>query len=102
MVAVRVTIRPSQNPQKKYDAVLEEPGIRAKKVSFGQAGAEDFTMHKDEERKRRYLARHRGEQWDNPLTAGFWSVRLLWNKPTLVASARDIQRQFPHLRVVIE
>ena len=32
--------------------------MKIKKVYSGQAGASDFTIHKDEERKQRYINRH--------------------------------------------
>lgn len=64
-------------------------------VDFGAAGYEDYTIHKDDERKARYVTRHRAhEHWADFHTAGFWSRWLLWNKPTLRASAADISRRF--------
>lgn len=55
----------------------------------------DFTLHKDPERKARYIARHQAhEHWEDPRSAGFWSRWLLWNKPSLRASAQDIKRRF--------
>ena len=100
MANVRVTIKTSSDPRKKYDAVIEEEGARTKTVRFGQRGASDYTMHKDPERKERYLARHRGkEDWNDYRTPGFWAARLLWNKPTIAASAADIRRAFPRLRI---
>lgn len=102
-MTTRVTIQPSGNPKKKLDAVIEEPGRRAKTVSFGQKGAQDFTTHKDPARKEQYLKRHRArEDWDNPRTAGFWATHLLWNQPAKAASVRDIQRQFPGLTVTLK
>ncbi len=32
-------------------------------VYFGAAGYPDFTIHKDEERKSRYIKRHNNEKW---------------------------------------
>ena len=99
-MTVHATIRPSSDPRKKFDAVLEQEGARTKTVRFGQKGALDFTQHKDEERKQRYLARRRAtEDWSDFRTPGFWAARLLWNKPTLAASARDIRQKFPKLQV---
>ena len=98
-MVVKVEITKSTNPKKKFDAVVHEPGARERKVSFGQRGAEDFTKHGDEERRQRYLARHGQEDWSDYKKAGFWSARLLWNKPSLLASARDIQRRFPQIRI---
>jgi hypothetical protein len=87
----------STNASKKYSAVTE--GKR--KVDFGASGYEDYTIHKDAERKRRYILRHKArENWDNPETAGFWSRWLLWNLPTLHESAQDIERRYG-LEVVI-
>jgi hypothetical protein len=52
------------------------------KVSFGAKGYQDFTIHKDEDRKQRYINRHkkREEQFWNKSgidTASFWSRFLL-------------------------
>ena len=52
-------------------------------------------MHKDDERKQRYIKHHeKRETWDDPLTAGFWSRSLLWNKNTLQESIDDINKRF--------
>ena len=45
----------SDKPEKKYYIITES----GKKVYFGQAGASDFTQHKDEGRKQRYINRHK-------------------------------------------
>lgn len=64
-------------------------------MSFGAKGMSDFTMHQDPLRKDRYLTRHsKREHWSDPLTPGFWSRWLLWNKKTLGASAKDVRRRF--------
>ena len=90
-----IAIRPSNTKGKKYDAVFEMPNGRSKTVAFGAAGMSDFTIHKDEERKERYLARHRvREDWNKPDTAGALSRWILWNKPTLEASIRDYKQRF--------
>lgn len=68
-----------------------------KKVYFGAAGMSDFTKHKDEERKQRYIKRHeKNEKWTKSGidTAGFWSFWLLWNKPTIKQSYEDIKKRF--------
>lgn len=66
-------------------------------IRFGAAGYSDFTIHKDEERRQRYILRHKkNEDWTKSgiLTKGFWSYHLLWNKPTIAASINDIQSKF--------
>ena len=43
-------------------------------------------------RRERTLKRHKAnEDWTDPKTAGFWARHLLWNKPTLQASARELR-----------
>ena len=74
---MQIVISPSDKPTK----TIEERIDGKKSMHFGQAGASDFTIHKDTERKNRYLDRHsKHEDWNNPLTAGFWARWILWNK----------------------
>jgi hypothetical protein len=80
----------SDRPEKKYLILY-----RGHKISIGERGADDYTIHKDDERKARYINRHRlRERWNDPSTAGFWARWLLWNKPTLRESIKDIQERF--------
>ena len=90
-----VRLVPSANPEKKYDAVIEQENGRTKTVSFGAKGMSDYTKHGDEERKRRYVARHQArESFTDPTTAGFWAKNILWNKPTIAESLRDTKARF--------
>ena len=72
--------------------------IDGRTVHFGAASYEDFTTHKDMTRKTNYLARHSNENWNDPMTAGFWARWLLWNKPSLKASVDDLNKRFKSLR----
>jgi len=90
-------IEPSWIKGKKFAAIFhDEVNDRPKTVHFGATGYEDYTTHKDEARKERYLERHgRGrEDWDDPTTPGALSRWILWNKPTLKASIEDFKRRF--------
>lgn len=75
---------------KKYVAHFENVRSgRSLRVSFGQRGAEDFTIHGDPKRKRRYIERHkRRERWGDPVTAGALSRWLLWERATPPMSRR--------------
>lgn len=90
------SLRPANDNIHKYVAVIEQNNGRTKQVKFGAYGMSDFTKHKDEKRKERYLSRHSGmgEDWNDPLTAGFWSRWLLWNKPTIQSSLQDLRQRF--------
>ena len=83
----------SDQPTKKYYIITGEN----EKVYFGQAGASDFTIHKDKERKQRYINRHKNNEiWTKSgiNTAGFWSRWMLWEKPTIKESYENIKRKF--------
>ena len=67
-------------------------------VHFGQAGASDYTIHKDPERKKLYIERHeKNENWNDPTSAGALSRWILWNKPTITESIKDYKKRFDFL-----
>jgi hypothetical protein len=110
-----------RNSKKKWRIEVIDTG---QVVQFGQAGAEDFTKHKDPERMIKYLNRHAGnvpaflkrpgltsrEIIDKALsvqtsrrenwgaggigTAGFWSRWLLWSYPTMTEAKAFLKRRF--------
>lgn len=87
-----VYIKKSNKPGKKYMVRIDN-----KTVHFGAKGMSDYTIHKDKERKNRYVKRHKSkENWKKSgiKTAGFWSRWLLWNKPSITASKSDIKKRF--------
>ena len=93
-----VVLRPASSQNFKW--MIERPD--GKTVRFGDVRYEDYTIHKDTQRKQRYLARHKKrENWTigGVSTAGFWSRWLLWNKPSVTQSIKDIEERFG-IRVV--
>ena len=80
----------------KSTATATTPSTTTTKTThFGAAGYQDFTVHKDKDRKRRYLARHCArENFDDFTTAGSLSRWILWNKPSLRASVADYRKRF--------
>ena len=88
-----VYLKKSTKPEKKYMVYVD-----GKTIHFGARGMSDYTKHKDKERMKRYSARHKrgGENWSKNgiKTAGFWSKWLLWNKPTISQSKKDISNRF--------
>ncbi len=63
-------------------------------VHFGQAGAEDFTIHKDPIRKELYENRHINDKILDLSKPGAWSWWLLWNEPTMEESIRFMENAF--------
>ena len=99
---------------KKFNAVFAD----GSSVKFGQKGYSDYTIHKDPLRMARYVARHGGKptKYTNPTkvdsvmlsrrsstkenwgtggikSPGFWSMWLLWSKPTLRGAISYMERK---------
>ena len=84
---------PANDGKHKYYIITES----GKKIKFGALGYSDFTQHKDEARKQRYINRHKkNETWTKSGidTRGFWSKWLLWNLPSIKESYQDIKKRF--------
>lgn len=87
----------SHRENKKY--LILTPGNRM--IHFGAEGYSDYTNHKDDDRKQRYIDRHSkilkkdgSRAIDDINSPSFWSLNLLWNKKTLKQSIRDTQKNF--------
>lgn len=91
-----VKIIKSNKKDKKMMAIFTNcKNNRTKTIHFGAFGASDYTIHKDLERKKRYINRHKhNENWNNPMTAGALSRWILWNKPNLRESIDSYKKKF--------
>ena len=68
---------------------------KIKTVHFGANGYNDYTIHKDPERKKRYIKRHeKNENWADAMSAGALSHWILWNKPNKIDSIKDYKNKF--------
>lgn len=96
-----ISLVKSKDKTHKYEVTLyNEETKRNKTIKFGKAGMEDYTLlyPKDKveanKRKENYLKRHEArEDWTKTglATAGFWARQLLWNKPTIEESLKNIK-----------
>ena len=92
---MKVDIKLSDREGKKMMAIFYDGDKRIKTTHFGQKGASDFTIHKDDERKKLYLDRHRkNESWNDYMSAGSLAKHILWSKPTISASIADYKKKF--------
>ena len=90
-----IVIKSSTNQSKKLMAIFYKDNIKIKTIHFGARGMSDYTIHKDDKRKQRYISRHtKRENWNDPMTAGALSRWILWNKPTLRESIEDYKKKF--------
>tara|TARA_R110002012_G_C11209137_1_gene560964 strand:- start:115 stop:378 length:264 start_codon:yes stop_codon:yes gene_type:complete len=75
----------SKAKNKKFSVYVMKDG-KKKLIHFGDTRYEDFTQHKDKERRKSYLKRAKGIKnkkgeltYKDKNTANYWSVKLLWN-----------------------
>jgi hypothetical protein len=96
-----IILKPSTLKTKKFKAVLFDDNLKKiKTINFGQKNAEDFTIHKDEARKVKYIKRHGKEDWSDLMKAGTYSRYILWNLPSLDDSIDDFSKKFNILVLV--
>ena len=86
---------PANDGKHKYYIITNDN----KKNYFGAAGISDFTIHKDEARRQRYIDRHKKNEskfWNKSGidTASLWARFLLWEKPAIKESYEYIKRRF--------
>ena len=94
---IKVNFYKSTKQNKKLMAIFSDinTGEIINITHFGAKGYSDYTQHKDNNRKERYIKRHiKNENWDDFFSAGSLSRYILWNKPTLEESITDFKRRF--------
>lgn len=88
----------SPKTTKKYRMIFYDDKKQIiKYTDFGSDGMSDFTKHKDEERKKRWLSRFNkliNKYKGDPTKPTTLSHLILWNKPTIPASLRDYKKIF--------
>ena len=80
------------NESKRFRAYFSD----GKTARFGQTNPKTGTFidHKDKELKKKYIKRHLKDLETNDYTrAGYLSLFLLWNKPTLKDSIKDFNKR---------
>lgn len=82
---------------KKYRAIFFKDGVQMKHADFGAKRYEDYTIHKDDKRKKNYIQRHSNEKdlWENdPFAPATLSRFVLWEKPDLEESWKFYKNKF--------
>jgi hypothetical protein len=96
---MEVIISKSNNKMKKYMARFDDK----KTIHFGQAGASDYTLNKDDTRKSNYIARHSNENnnnINNVKSAGFLARNILWNRLTITDSIKDLNKKYKNVKFI--
>ena len=55
---VYISLQKSKANNKKYSALIKFNDKSKRTINFGDSRYEDYTIHKDEERKKLYIIRH--------------------------------------------
>lgn len=78
------------NDYKRFEGTFSDD----KKTKFGSVGGSTFIDHKDKEKRKNYIARHKNDlDTNDPQRAGYLSMFLLWNKDSLNASIKDYNKR---------
>ena len=86
---MEVVISRSSKKDKRLKAQFEN-----KAVHFGSKHGSTFIDHKNTRVKAAWEARHRPrEDWSDLETAGALAKHVLWNKPSLRASTKDLNHK---------
>ena len=93
--ANKVVIKRAKSDKKLMAIFTNNDKSKKKTVHFGAKGMSDYTIHKDKDRMKRYLNRHKKrENWEQCDTAGALSRWVLWNKTSLQGSIKDYKKKF--------
>ena len=93
----KVYLQPSSRSSKKFMVTIIDDNGKRKTIHFGAKGYSDYTKHKNKSRMRKYVNRHRSrENWNKSGldTAGFWAKWILWDRPSLTASIKHVEKRF--------
>jgi hypothetical protein len=74
-----------------------------KLLALVHKGYSDYTIHKDDDRKNRYINRHKDkEDWglSGIKTAGFYAKNILWNKKTIQESVNDLNKKYNSVKFI--
>lgn len=96
-----ITIYLTKSTKKNKKWTVSNPKIGT--VHFGDSRYEDYTQHKDPERKENYLKRHRkSENWNlsGIKTAAFWARWIGWNKKTIDEAIDYLNNKYKSINII--
>ncbi len=93
---MQVKFAKSDRDGKKMKAVFYDDNKKVKTTHFGLDTGSTYIDHKDEDKKKAYIARHskNNENWNDYQSAGSLSRYILWNKTSLKDSINDYKKKF--------
>jgi hypothetical protein len=92
---MKLIIKKSDNPAKKYDAIFDDDGHK-KKVSFGASGYDDYVLTGNKMKRDLYIKRHRPrEDFNDKFSKSALSRWILWGSSTSIRqNIEDYKKRF--------
>jgi len=83
---MKLSIEKGTAKNKKWKAIFyDDKGKKIKTTQFGDNRYEDYTQHKDKERRDKYRSRHTKDlEKGNYMNAGYLSYYILWGASTSI------------------
>lgn len=94
---MKMVIEKGTAKNKKLKAIFyDENGKKIKTTQFGDSRYEDYTQHKDKERRSKYRLRHKKDlDKGNYMSAGFLSYYILWGESAaLKTNIKQYKKKF--------
>lgn len=97
-------LKKSNNKNKRYKIITPDN----KNIHFGSSKHDNYTIHKNTDRKKLYINRHKKLEknfWthskNNLLRPSYWSRFLLWEKPNLNDAIKFIENK-QKIKIIIK
>jgi len=93
---MRVVIQKSKIKNKKYTAIFYDGDKKIKTSQFGDNRYEDYTQHKDKQRRDKYRNRHKKDlNTGDYMRPGFLSYYILWgDSSSLKTNISNYKKKF--------
>jgi hypothetical protein len=86
---IEYILKKSNKKDKRYFINMGDHGHH-----FGSKTGKTFIDHKDEKKKKAWIARHKvNKNWDSLHSAIYHSRKLLWTEPTLKESIKKYEKE---------
>tara|TARA_Y100001938_G_C8050530_1_gene411437 strand:+ start:266 stop:559 length:294 start_codon:yes stop_codon:yes gene_type:complete len=93
---IKMVVEKGTAKNKKLKAIFYDGDKKIKTTQFGDSRYEDYTQHKDKERRSKYRARHKKDlEKGDYMSAGYLSYYILWGASTSRdKNIKDYKRRF--------
>lgn len=92
---MKVSITPSDRPEKRYKAVFIDTDGGKKTVHFGYKTGSTYIDHKNNKIKDAWIARHKVRgSFNDYKSASSLAYHILWNKPSFNEAVKSYKSKF--------